>query len=309
MVYSELITCQAPREVRRPVYKRSVSRLFKLLFFGILYNHAWGTGIPLSFSGIRYASVLGRIGISWFVAAWLAWHTEVWAQVLIGASILALYTILQLAVPVPGYGAGVLTPDGSINSYVDQLLLPGITYQAKPFDPEGILSILPSIVNCMSGVWAGRFLVTEHVAWIPQGPRKGPLTRAAVLFAVGLCVLGTGWLFHLAGYPINKPIWTTPFTFVTAGWSCLFFSAFHVIFDIFKLPYIGFPFIIIGLNSIVLYLLTAIFDWNYAALSVFGGLVAAASTNWAVVIKTLALVAVQWIFGFMLYKRGVFFRV
>jgi predicted acyltransferase len=66
---------------RRRSYMRALRRLFLLIFLGILYNHGWGHGVPANPSEIRYASVLGRIGIAWFAAAMIVWHVKSWKTV------------------------------------------------------------------------------------------------------------------------------------------------------------------------------------------------------------------------------------
>ena len=49
-----------------------------------------------------------------------------------------------------GIGAGVLTPDGTINGFIDRLLLPGRFYD-RGFDPEGILCILSATSVTLMG--------------------------------------------------------------------------------------------------------------------------------------------------------------
>jgi predicted acyltransferase len=59
---------------RKQLLRHGIKRLLLLLLLGIIYNHGWGSGIPISADNIRYVSVLGRIGLSWFVAALLVWY-------------------------------------------------------------------------------------------------------------------------------------------------------------------------------------------------------------------------------------------
>ena len=131
---------------------------FYFLLLGVTYNHGWGQGIPLSTDDVRYASVLGRIGIAWFVAIMLVWHCSFRTQWIVSVAILIGYWLLLTFVSVGEYGGGNLTPTGALNVWVDQLFLPGSTYQQRPMDPEGILSNVPSIVNAMAGVFVGRHM-------------------------------------------------------------------------------------------------------------------------------------------------------
>lgn len=166
----------APAE-RNPIYRHAVKRLFLLLALGVLYNHGWGTGIPAHSDEVRYASVLGRIAFAWFFAALLVWHTSLRTQIATALAILFGYAAIQLWLPVPGGQAGVLTPSGSINAWVDTHFLPGITYQHRPYDPEGILSTLPAIVNALMGVFVGRFIVKPDA--------RGDWAKAGILTGAG----------------------------------------------------------------------------------------------------------------------------
>lgn len=78
------------------------------------------------------------------------------------------------------------------------------------FDPEGLLSTFPAMVNVMLGYWVGLQIQKrggdiETVLWL-------------AMFAVILLVIGYVWDY---GFPINKKIWTSSFTLVTVGYSTL----------------------------------------------------------------------------------------
>lgn len=143
-----------PLASRLPVYRHAFKRLALLLFLGVLYNHGWGTGMPVALDEIRYASVLGRIGFAWFFAAILVWHTSLKTQLIVAMALLFGYACIQLVVPVPGSIAGDLSMTGSINA--------------------------------LAGVFTGRFIVRHHP--------KGEWAKAGVLFIVGIMSLGLGWL-------------------------------------------------------------------------------------------------------------------
>ena len=58
---------------------------------------------------------------------------------------------------MPGAGAGVLTPEGNLASFIDRALL-GRHLLNRLSDPEGLLSTLPAIATAMGGVFAGDWL-------------------------------------------------------------------------------------------------------------------------------------------------------
>ncbi|MCU8006884.1 DUF5009 domain-containing protein [Shewanella sp. SM87] len=285
---------------RLPVYRHGIKRLFLLLLLGILYNHGWGTGAPADPEKIRYASVLGRIAFAWFFAALLVWHTSLRTQVIVALGILLGYGAMQLWLPFPGGQAGVLSPTESINAYVDSMLLPGISYQGRTPDPEGLLSTIPAIVNALAGVFVGHFIVKSHP--------KGEWVKVGLLAVAGGACLALGWLLDLI-IPVNKDLWTSSFVLVTSGWSMLLLAVFYALVDVLKWQKAAFFFVVIGTNAIIIYLASSLVDWKYIAQSVFGGLVMALPENAQALAAVISLLAVQWLVLYWMYRRNIFVRI
>lgn len=285
---------------RKPIYQKACKRLLLLCALGVLYNHGWGTGIPLAFDEIRYASVLGRIAVAWFFAAMIVWHTSLRQQVYILFAILIGYWIWLSFIPTPWGEVGNLTAQRSWNTWVDTHLLFGATYQNKPLDPEGLLSHIPAIANALLGVFAGRF--------IADAATRGQWRTALELFVAGLVLLAMGWLWDMV-FPVNKVLWTSSFVLVTVGWSCILLSASYAFVDILKYQRLAYPFIIIGVNSIIIYLASSLVDWGYISQSVFGGVISAVGESWQPLFTVMALLAVQLLVLHWLYKRKIFISV
>src|SRR3989440_11016595 len=74
------------------------------------------------------------------------------------------------------------------------------------FDPEGILSTLPAVVNVLAGYLAGRFIRE-------RGTNGGTIVR--LLLAGGACVAGSLWWDTV--FPINKKLWATSYVLCTGG--------------------------------------------------------------------------------------------
>ncbi|MBQ4809931.1 DUF5009 domain-containing protein [Pseudoalteromonas luteoviolacea] len=287
---------------RKPYYQKAVKRLLLLCALGVMYNHGWGTGIPLALDEIRYSSVLGRIAIAWFFCAMLVWHTSLRTTGLVAGGILAGYWLLLNFIPVPGGSAGQLAAPGtgSWNAWFDQNLLPGITYQNRPVDPEGSLSSVPAIVNAIAGVFAGQL--------IAKADKLGQWKVAGYLFAAGILSVALGWLWHLQ-FPVNKELWTSSFVLVTIGWSAILLAVFYALVDILNGQKFAYPFVIIGANSIIIYLASSLVNWDYVSLSVFGGFVNAVGANWQPLISVVALLLVQLLVLHWMYKRKIFVSV
>ncbi|BBN82013.1 DUF5009 domain-containing protein [Pseudoalteromonas sp. A25] len=291
-----------PLAQRKPYYQKAVKRLLLLCLLGVLYNHGWGTGIPAAVDEVRYASVLGRIAFAWFFCALLVWHTSARTQAFVGAGILLFYWLLLCFIPVPNGVAGDLSASGagSWNAWFDKYFLPGISYQSRVVDPEGVLSTLPAIVNAIAGVFVGRF--------VSRAEQFGQWRSVVVLFGVGLGCLLIGWLWDVF-FPVNKELWTSSFVLVTVGWSTILFAIFYALVDLLNTQKLAYPFIIIGANSIIIYLASSLVDWGYISLSVFGGLVTAASAQWQPLLSVLALLLVQLLVLHWMYKRKIFVSV
>ncbi|QYJ76304.1 transmembrane glucosamine N-acetyltransferase NagX [Shewanella sp. FJAT-52076] len=289
-----------PPDERNPIYRHAVKRLFLLLALGVLYNHGWGTGIPAHPDEVRYASVLGRIAFAWFFAALLVWHTSLRTQIVAAVAILFGYAAIQLWLPVPGGQAGLLTPAGSINAWVDTHFLPGITYQNRPYDPEGILSTLPAIVNALIGVFVGRFIVKPHA--------KGDWAKAGILAGAGVLALVLGWGLDSV-LPVNKDLWTSSFVLVTTGWSLLFLALFYVLVDLLGAKRLAFPFVVIGVNSIIIYLASSLMNWDYLSKSLFGGLINALPMPAQALAAAIGFLVVQWALLYWMYRKGIFIRI
>ncbi|SHI09658.1 transmembrane glucosamine N-acetyltransferase NagX [Ferrimonas marina] len=285
---------QLPAEQRRSHYRKAVKRLLLLLGLGVLYNHGWGGGMPMAVDQIRFASVLGRIGMAWFIAAMIVWHLRPRAQLWAAAGLALAYALLQGLWPTPDpYSAA-----GSANAWLDQALLPGITYQNAPLDPEGLLSHLSAALNALAGVWAGR--------WLTQS--RSLSQRGWGLVLAGALCLALGWGMH-PWIPVNKTLWTVSFVAVTLGWSLWLLALFLLLVDGWQWRWFGGLFALIGVNSIAIYLLSAWVNWDYTSLSLFGGVVAALPEPAQPLLAVIALLACQWALLAFMARRQIFIKV
>ncbi|WOH37170.1 DUF5009 domain-containing protein [Thalassotalea fonticola] len=284
---------------RKAKYRHAYKRLCLLVLLGIVYNHGWGTGIPADFGEIRYVSVLGRIGLAWFVAAMLVWHFKTKTQLYITAGIFFAYWFILAFASVGDFGGGNLGANFSINAWVDQTMLPGIRYQDSAVDPEGLLSNLGSIINCLIGVFIGRLMKS-------QKDISTVLLRN--LLIIGFFTLSLGWLLDPV-LPVNKTLWTPTFVLVTCGWSVLFLALFYWLIDMLNWQAWAKPFAIIGMNSIIIYLGTALVNWKYIVDSLFGGILTSLSDGWQALLAIVFLLLLQWLLLAWMYRNKIFIKV
>jgi predicted acyltransferase len=287
-----------PSTAKREIYGSMIRRTIILLLLGMVVNGLF------KFNGLentRFASVLGRIGLAWFFAGVIYLNFNVRGQVLwFGILLLGYWAAMEL-IPVPGYGAGVLTMNGSLESYIDRLLLPGRLHD-KVHDPEGILSTIPAIGTAMLGIFTGQFLKLESAKW--------PMWKKGVgLLAAGILLIGLGLLWNIA-FPINKRLWTSSFVLFVGGWSLVFLSVFYLVIDVAGYRKWAFPFVLIGVNSIVIYLAAeGMVDFQHTANFFFGGIIGHLAQSWQPVWAAISIVFVQLALLYFLYRNKIFLKI
>ena len=282
------------------LFLKAAKRGAILVLLGILYNGALQRG----FSTMRIPSVLGQIGIAYFFAATIVIYTKnMKSRIIWLIGILISIAILQLAVPVPGAGAGLLDPVNGINAYLDRLLIPGRLH-GTTFDPEGLLCSISAITVTLMGALAGGILRDGTPA----------STKKATMLAVVGAILVAVALSLSTFYPIIKAAWTVPFNLLTSGISFMLLALFYLSIDVktwvkdwiwgigkYKVLF----FKVIGMNSITIYLTCRIFDFRDAS-TFFLGFLEPALGGWIIVLGAITL---EWMFLHFLYKRNLFLRV
>lgn len=279
---------------KRKLVRKVFRRMILLVAFGLVYNGVLKNGFP----EMRAASVLAQIGISYFFASLIVIYTDsITPRFYWLAGILAGIAVLQHLVPVPGFGAGVLTPDGSINAWIDQHFLPGRLHDGT-YDPEGVLCIISATSVTLMGSFAGNIL-----------RRKGfsPERKALILLISGLSLVIVAVALSPV-YPIIKKIWTVPFNLLTAGLSFLLLTLFYFIIDVKGWKKGTLFFRVIGLNSITIYLGVRIINFYHTSEFLLGWLSRPAGDLGPVIIITGAIIA-EWLLLYYLYKNKIFLRV
>lgn len=279
------------------VYRHVIQRMLLLVFFGMIYNGL----LRFDFENMRYASVLARIGIAWFFSALIVMHVKPGWWIAWFGGILLVYWALMALVPVPGFGAGNYTMEGSLAAYIDRLLLPGRLY-LKVHDPEGIFSTFPAIGTALMGAITGNFLMKPD-------QRISRMKKFYFMLAAGVLAFGAGWLWGLV-FPVNKNLWTSSFVLVAGGSSLILLSVFYLVIDIWGYKGWSFFFVVIGMNAITIYLLQAgIFNFWDTTDFFFGGLVKTIGGDWGRMVGAIGYVTIVWLVLYIMYKKKIFLRV
>ena len=111
------------------------------------------------------------------------------------------------------------------------------------------LNFIPSTANMILGLIAG--------TWLREAARSGEARTVIVkLIRTGLLWIALGWSLQMFGIcPIIKKIWTPAWSLFSGGWSCLIMAGIYYIMDVKRYQRWAFPFVVIGMNSIAMYLL------------------------------------------------------
>lgn len=278
------------------IYRKAFWRMMILIGLGILDKNA-----PFPFfdwEQIRLGSVLGRIGIAGFVTVVLFLNFDSIKRLMIVGGILLLYYAAVFLVPVPGFGAGNLSFEGNLVGWFDRTFLPGRLLQGQ-FDELGILTTFPAICLTILGAHAGEIL--KKVAASENQKLKE-------LVVTGLICIGIALIWNLH-FPIFKRMWTSSFIMLTSGLAFLSMGLFYMIIDILKFQKWAFFFVVVGMNSLTIYMIYRFVNFRYTSKLLFEGLYKPLGENWMPVLESLGALGLVWLFLYFLYRKKIFFKV
>jgi predicted acyltransferase len=166
-------------------------------------------------SGIRILGVLQRIAISYLFASLIVYFFKLRGAFVASVIILMAYWMLCMFLGTPGDQYSL---DGFFGTNVDKAVL-GIPHMYKgegvPFDPEGLVSTLTSIVQVIFGYFVGNYIQQKGKTY----------EMLSNLFVAGTILIFTGLCWDLI-FPMNKKIWTSSFVIYTSGLAMTVLSIF-----------------------------------------------------------------------------------
>jgi predicted acyltransferase len=166
-------------------------------------------------SGIRILGVLQRIAMSYLAAAVIVYFFKLRGAFYAAFLLLIAYWLLCMFAGMQGDPYSL---QGYFGTAVDKSVL-GVAHMYKgegiPFDPEGLISTITSIVQVLFGYFVGNYIQVK-------GKNYEMLTN---LFVAGCILAFTGLCWDLV-FPINKKIWTSSFVLYTSGLATIVLSIF-----------------------------------------------------------------------------------
>ena len=205
------------------------------------------TGAPIQ--DTRILGVLQRIALCYLFASLMIHYLSARQAVIASIILLIGYWALLL---IFGNHAQPYSMLGNAALYFDKFLM-GDRHlyhgEGIPFDPEGWLSTIPSIVNVFIGYMAGRFV---------QKKGKGYETISRLMLMGVLLIFLALWWNMI--FPINKKLWTSSFVLLTTGIDLLLISALIYIVEIKTLNNANWTsfFVVLGKNPLFIYILSEI---------------------------------------------------
>lgn len=174
----------------------------------IKYNDA-GSLVAKNLQQLRIMGVLQRIALCYFFASVIIYYLRLRGAFVTGTVLLLVYWFICIA----ANPADPFSLSGWFGTAVDKKLL-GTAHLYKgeglPFDPEGLASTLPAVVQVIFGYMAGHYIVSKgKTAEMLNG-----------LFVAGCVLVFTGFCWDTV-FPINKKIWTSSYTVYTSGLALL----------------------------------------------------------------------------------------
>jgi predicted acyltransferase len=231
-------------------FNKILIRSLKLIGLGLFLN-LFLPYVPFvaDLETFRIPGVLQRIGIVFFISALLNLYFSWKVLLQISIAILIGYWIFLGYFP---FSDGTLpTFDRAPNNwanYIDLKVL-GKHIWKPDYDPEGLLSTIPAIVTCLSGILIGKLLAGS------QNKKEW------LLFAIAILLLTLGCIMNY-WFPVNKAIWSSSFVLVTSGWALLVLAIIYYITDVLHVKF-GTIFKYVGTNAITIYFLSSFISKSF----------------------------------------------
>ena len=257
---------------------------------------------------MRIMGVLQRISLCYLFASLIIHYFKLKKSLIIGGVILLGYWAIMWFfgdAPDP-YGLktnAALKFDRMI--FPEENLWKGFGF---PFDPEGLLSTLPAIVNVIFGYAAGVFIQKS-------GNNLKTVWKLAIAAAVFIGIA----LFWDIYFPINKGIWTSSFVMYSTGWTLLLLSALIGIIEVAGFKKWTYFFEAFGKNPLFIFVMSGLVVMLMNVIYVNGRalkplLYEKFYLSWlndynASLLFAISYMVLMWLLGYWLDKRKIYIKV
>jgi predicted acyltransferase len=298
------------------ILKRTI--IIFLIGYLIIYWFPWVHQEPdghWAFNPISHTRILGvlqRIALCYGIAALLIYYCSTRTVVVVSILLLVGYWVALLLFPVAGGDPfGMVTNAGYRLDMVvlgDGHIYHGGENGGVGFDPEGILSTFPAVVNVIVGYFVGVFVSKQGKTY--EGLAK--------LLLWGCGFLAVAWFWNLV-FPINKKIWTSSYVCLTVGIDIVLLAFLTYIIEFRKKVKWTSFFAPFGKNPLFVYIVSEILiviffiipvgkDTSFADWS-GQGILSIVPGAWGSLLFALIYMMICWSVGKVLDKKKIYIRV
>ncbi len=282
---------------------------YLMYWFPFVHWNEAGELVANPIANTRIMGVLQRIALGYFFGALMVRYFKMNTAIRLAVVFLLAYWLILLLFGDKADPFNMLTNAG--NRLDLWLLGESHLYHGEgvAFDPEGVLSTLPSVANVVFGYAAGKFIAEKGKTW--EGLTK--------LLLTGFALISIALLWHLV-FPINKKLWTGPFVLLTVGIDCVLLAALSYVIDFLGRTKWTYFFEVFGKNPLFIYLLseigaillwfipigekrTLLYSWLYENVFVYAGAYLGSF------LFAIAVALFCWLVGLILDKKKIYVRV
>ena len=239
-----------------------------------------------------YSNTLQAIAVGYLVTAVALLHFSIRGQIALFFTLLLGYWACLTFIPFNPYPAGHFEETANFALFIDNSIF-GDFRRDHCF--TWALTSLGFAASVLMGALAGH-LFRGRLS-VPQ--------KLLALVSLGIACMAAGWTWSY-WLPLNRHVWTSSMILWAGGWSFLAVALFYAVVDVAKIRWWTFPFIVIGVNALLAYMLDAAID-RYC-LKAAKILVHQPSGLLVDVLNpTIELTAI-WLLLWWLYRRRIFFR-
>jgi predicted acyltransferase len=272
-------------QTHRQIFMRVLRRFLVLFLLGSLRE-------SISFKHpylVELSSALQPIAIA-YLAAFLIVRRSWRFQAAVGASILIFYALLLAFVPAPGVPAGSYGRDANLVLWTDMATVGRVL----PEHWGTVICTLPTISTTILGMRLGELLMSDR----PE------TSKMKIIGLVGISGVALGWALNPV-IPIVMKIWTTSYGLASAGFACLMFLFFYWVVDVRGSRKWAFPFVVIGMNAVAIYMSESLIPWS-KIVAIFTTRLAGTLGSFTTLFHAVAVLAVEWLVLYWMYKRKIF---
>jgi len=173
------------------------------------------------------------------------------------------------------------------------------------FNPGGYqtLNFLPSLATMIFGLICGELLRSK----------KTDSQKLNLLLIGGFGGLILGWFLGVIGIcPIVKRIWTPSWTLYSTGWCCLILATLYWVVDIKQKQKWTFPFVVVGMNSIAIYVMGMLLrPWVASRLEIHlgEGVFLLGGASYQPLFQATLVGLCLWTLCWWMYRQKIFIRI